>query len=429
MKKILCLLCFLSVLSCNTRKQSAVITSKPEQEEIGLTTPVPGDEAALRKLANELAQQYQIVDGHVDLPYRLSIKNFRPTKEFTGIPVESKEGDFDYVRAKKGGLAAPFMSIYIPVSYQKGGAKKYADELIDMVNSIIKANPTKFASGLSADQVNNNFKKGLISLPMGMENGAPVENDLANVAYFHQRGIRYITLAHSEDNQICDAAYAKTRTWKGLSPFGRQVVNEMNRVGIMVDVSHITDSSFWQVIRMTKAPVIASHSSCRYFTPGFERNMGDDMITALKANGGIIMINFGSDFLDGSIQKKNNESRNELEELLKSQNLTPRDSAAKPIIRAFELSHPSLYSDVSRVVDHIEHVIKLAGIDHVGFGSDFVGGGGSLPVGLKDVSDFPNIIYELLRRGHDETEIAKICSKNILRVWKEVEQVSRQLKS
>lgn len=405
------------------------MTSKPEAEEIGLTTPVPGDEAALRKLANELAQQYQIVDGHVDLPYRLSIKNFRPTKEFTGIPVESKEGDFDYVRAKKGGLAAPFMSIYIPVSYQKGGAKKYADELIDMVNSIIKANPTKFAPGLSPDQVINNSKKGLISLPMGMENGAPVENDLTNVAYFHQRGIRYITLAHSEDNQICDAAYAKTRTWKGLSPFGRQVVGEMNRVGIMVDVSHITDSSFWQVIRLTKAPVIASHSSCRHFTPGFERNMGDDMITALKANGGIIMINFGSDFLDGSIQRKNNESRNELEELLKSQNLTPRDSAAKPIIRAFELSHPSLYSDVSRVVDHIEHVIKLAGIDHVGFGSDFDGVGDSLPVGLKDVSDFPNIIYELLRRGHDEAEIAKICSKNILRVWKEVEQVSRQLKS
>ncbi|MDZ4710339.1 MAG: dipeptidase [Saprospiraceae bacterium] len=429
MKKIICICCCVSLLSCHSRKQSSDVVTSPIQEEISLTTPVPGDEAGLKKLANELAQQYQIVDGHVDLPYRLSIKNFRPTKEFIGIPVDSKQGDFDFVRAKKGGLAIPFMSIYIPASYQKGGAKKYADELIDMINSIIKAHPSKFAPGLSVDQVNNNFKKGLISLPMGMENGAPVENDLANLAYFHQRGIRYITLTHSEDNQICDAAYAKTRTWNGLSPFGRQVVAEMNRVGMMVDVSHITDSSFWQVIRLTKAPVIASHSSCRYFTPGFERNMGDDMISALKSNGGIIMINFGSDFLDGSIQKKNNESRNELENLLKAQNLSPRDSAAKPIIKAFELSHPSLYSDVSRVVDHIEHVIRLAGIDHVGFGSDFDGVGDSLPVGLKDVSAYPNIIYELLRRGHNEEEIAKICSKNLLRVWKQVEQVSRQLKS
>lgn len=430
MKKIIPFFYCLVFISCNLGRPSQVNVVKPVSDAVvNKPAPVPKDEAGLRKWADELAHQYMIVDGHVDLPYRLNIKNFRPTKEFIGIPVESKEGDFDYIRAKKGGLTTPFMSIYIPASYQKGGAKKYADDLIDMVNSIIEAHPSKFAPGLSVDQVQSNFKKGLISLPMGMENGAPVENDLTNLAYFHQRGIRYITLTHSEDNQICDAAYAKTRTWNGLSPFGREVVGEMNRVGIMVDVSHITDSSFWQVIRISKAPVIASHSSCRYFTPGFERNMDDAMIAALKSNGGMIMINFGSDFLDGQIQKKNNDSRNELETLLKNQNLTARDSAAKIIIKEFEQSHPSLYSDVQRVVDHIERVIQLAGIDHVGFGSDFDGVGDSLPVGLKDVSAYPNIIYELLKRGHTEEEIAKICSKNLMRVWKQVEQVSSQLKS
>ena len=170
----------------------------------------------------------------------------------------------------------------------------------------------------------------------------------------------------------------------------------MNKQGIMVDISHVTDSTFWQVIRITKAPVIASHSSCRAFTPGWERNMSDEAITALKTNGGIIMINFGSDFLDGSIQKKNDLARNELMDLLKSQGLTAQDSLAKPIIQAFEKSHHALYSDVKKVVDHIEHVIKLAGIDHIGLGSDFDGVGDSLPIGLKDVSAYPNILFEYL---------------------------------
>jgi len=385
---------------------------------------MPKTEAGLRLMADELAHKYLIFDGHVDLPYRLNIKNFRPTKEFIGIPVESKEGDFDYVRAKKGGLSAPIMSIYIPASYQKGGAKSFAEELIDMVNSIIEGHPDKFAPGLTPDQVEANFKKGLISLPMGMENGAPIENDLRNVAHFYDRGIRYITLTHSEDNQICDAAYASTRTWKGLSPFGVEVVKEMNRVGMLVDVSHITDSSFWQVLRVSRAPVIASHSSCRHFTPGFERNMSDDMIAALKGNGGMIMINFGSDFLDNEIRLKNNRDRNELEALLAAQNLSHRDSAAKPIIKQFEASHPSLYSDVKRVADHIDHAVKLAGIDHVGFGSDYDGVGDSLPVGLKDVSAYPNIIYELLSRGYSEEDIAKICSANFLRVWRKAIEVA-----
>ncbi len=419
-------------LACGTSKQVMNTNSLPlDNIVVDQQTPREKftDDLQLKKFADSLAHKYIIVDGHVDLPYRLSVKNFRPTKEFIGIPADSKEGDFDYTRAKKGGLSAPFMSIYIPASYQKGGAKKYADELINMVDTIIRSHPSKFGFGRSTVEIKQNFKMGLISLPMGMENGAPIENDLSNIKYFFDRGVRYITLTHAEDNQICDGAYAKTRTWKGLSPFGKEVVLEMNKQGIMVDISHVTDSSFWQVLRITKAPVIASHSSCRAFTPGWERNMGDEMIAALKPNGGIIMINFGSDFLDGSIQRKNDQARNDLMELLKSKGLTPQDSSAKPIILEFEKSHPSLYSDVKKVVDHIEHVIKLAGIDHVGLGSDFDGVGDSLPVGLKDVSAYPNILFELLKRGYIESDIAKICSGNLLRVWKQVEEVSKSLKS
>ena len=271
-------------------------------------------DAELQQLADKLAHDYIITDGHVDLPYRLKVKNFRLTKEYIGIPVKTDEGDFDYERAKEGGLDAPFMSIFIPADNQKteGASKLLADSLIDMVSGIADAHPDKFAIAVSPADVKKQFKKGLISLPMGMENGAPIEKDLANVAYFHQRGIRYITLTHSKDNNICDSSYDTTRTWNGLSPFGREVVLEMNRVGIMVDISHVSDSTFYQVMELTKAPCIASHSSCRKYTPGFERNMNDDMIKRLGENGGVIQINFGSTFLDGNIQEHWDKKREEL---------------------------------------------------------------------------------------------------------------------
>ncbi|MDZ4682070.1 MAG: dipeptidase [Saprospiraceae bacterium] len=383
-------------------------------------------DAEWQALAEKLAHRFIITDGHVDLPYRLRVQNFRLTKELIGIPIETKEGDFDYVRAKKGGLDAPFMSIYIPSSYQvTGGAKVFADSLIDMVRSIATAHPDKFAIAVSPKEVKRNFKKGVISLPMGMENGAPIEEDLANVAYFHKRGIRYITLTHATDNKICDSSYDTTRTWNGLSPFGREVVLEMNRTGIMVDISHVSDSTFYQVMTLSKAPCIASHSSCRKFTPGFERNMNDDMIRALGRNGGVIQINFSSTFLDSKIQERDAELRNKLADILDEKSLKYTDPAAKEVIEAFQKAHPTLYSDVQMVANHIDHVVALAGIAHVGLGSDFDGVGDSLPTGLKDVSQYPNLICELLKRGYSEEDIAKICYKNVFRVWKQVEKVAK----
>jgi membrane dipeptidase len=386
------------------------------------------NDEALRVLAEKLAHENIIIDGHVDLPYRLRVKNFKFVRDFIGIPIDSKDGDFDYVRAKKGGLSAPFMSVYTPSQYQiTGGAKKYADSLIDLVAGIWKNYPDKYAEAHSPRDIERNFKRGLISLPLGMENGAPIENDLANVVYFHKRGVRYITLTHATDNLICDASYDTTHTWKGLSPFGQDVVREMNRVGIMVDISHVSDSAFYQVLRVTKAPVIASHSSCRRFTPSFLRNMSDEMIRALAKNGGVIHINFSTFFLDDDKRKRMETHGAELAKILKEKKLTEQDDAAKPIIAEFEREHPLVFSDLEEVTNHIDHVVKLVGIDYVGFGSDFDGVGNSLPTGLKDVSQYPNLIYSLLKRGYSKEDIAKICYRNTFRVWQAVERVAARM--
>ncbi|MFT6322037.1 MAG: membrane dipeptidase [Granulosicoccus sp.] len=378
--------------------------------------------------ANEIAHKYIITDGHVDLPYRLDVRNFKLTKEFIGIPIETDKGDFDYVRAKKGGLDAPFMSIYIPASFQEnGGAKMFADSLIDMVQKIIEAHPDNFTKGDSPADCEKAFAEGKIALPMGMENGAPIMDDLANVQHFYDRGVRYITLTHSKVNQICDSSYDTIRTWNGLSPFGIEVVEEMNKVGIMVDISHVSDSTFYQVMELAKAPCIASHSSCRKFVPGFERNMDDDMIKLLGKNNGVICINFGSTFLDGKLRKKQDEDREKLSGILTEKGLEASDSLAEPIIEQFKKDNPRLFSDVEMVANHIDHVVKLAGIDHVGLGSDFDGVGDSLPVGLKDVSQFPNLVKVLLQRGYSEEDIAKICYQNVFRVWSEVEKVAASM--
>jgi membrane dipeptidase len=382
----------------------------------------------LRAKADELAQKFILTDGHVDLPYRLKIKNFRLERQYMGIPVSTKDGDFDYERAKQGGLDAPFMSIYIPATYQlkKDMGKILADSLIDMIRGIVDAHPDKFALAGTPQDIVNNTQAGKISLPLGMENGAPIGDSLENVQYFYDRGIRYITLTHSKDNQICDSSYDTLNRWNGLSPFGEKVVAEMNRVGVMVDISHVSDSTFYDVIKITKAPVIASHSSCRFYTPGFQRNMSDDMIKELGKNGGVIQINFGASFLD-SLARVNQTLLDSVEKLLISKGLTSRDSAAQPIIDQFAANHVELYSDVERVADHIDHVVKLAGIDHVGIGSDYDGVGDTLPIGLKDVSDYPNLIYVLLKRGYSDEDIEKICSKNVFRVWNKVIEIAGQI--
>ena len=380
------------------------------------------NDATLRKKADELAHKYIITDGHVDIPYRLA-------RKMEDISVRTQGGDFDFVRAKKGGLDAPFMSIYVPSSYQEtGGAKSKADSLIDLVENLAGDHPDKFAVAASPAEVEKIVAEGKIALPMGMENGAPIEDDLNNVAHFHRRGVRYITLTHGKDNQICDSSYDTTSTWGGISDFGRQVVAEMNRVGIMVDISHVSDNAFYDVMKITKAPAIASHSSCRAFTPGFERNMNDEMIETLAANGGVIQINFGSSFLSEESRDKSNKNREKVRAYAEENGLEMGDEEFMQYAREVSRENPT-YADVTDVADHIDHVVKLAGIDHVAFGSDFDGVGDSLPYELKDVSYYPNLIFHLLKRGYSDEDIAKICYRNVWRVWNEVERVAKELQA
>ena len=382
--------------------------------------PGPGEE--LKERAAQLAHRFIIADTHIDVPYRL-------TKKMEDVSVRTEGGDFDYPRARQGGLDLAFMSVYIPARYQQGGARKMADELIDMVEGFARQWPDKFALVRSPAELRAQFPQEKLALAMGMENGAPIQGNLDALKYFYDRGIRYITLTHSKNNHICDSSYDSVRKWKGLSPFGRRVVQEMNRLGIMIDVSHISDQAFSQVMQLTQAPVIASHSSCRFFTPDWERNMSDEMLLQLKSNNGVIQINFGSSFVSDEYRKESRARQERLDQHLKSAKLDPAGPAAQQYVEEYEREHPLERANISDVVNHIDHIVRLIGVNHVGIGSDFDGVGDSLPNGLRDVSDYPNLIHALLRRGYSDQDIEKICSGNLLRVWSEVEREAQKLQT
>ena len=366
-------------------------------------------------LAEEIAKKYIITDGHIDVPYRLE-------SEFENVAEHTAHGDFDFPRAVAGGLDAPFMSIYIPARLEKsGGSKALADKLITMVEDIVKAAPEKFALAYSSADVEANFAKGIISLPMGMENGSPIEGDLANLQHFFERGIRYITLTHSKANHISDSSYDENRPAGGLTDFGKTLVVEMNNIGVMVDVSHISDEAFYDVMAITKTPVIASHSSARHFTPDFERNMSDEMIQALAKNNGVIQINFGSSFISQAAIDYGKLRKAAIKVFIAENNLKKNSDEVKAFKEQYKINNPYPFSSLSDVLDHFDHVVKLVGIDYVGIGSDYDGVGDSLPSNLKDVASYPNLIAGLLKRGYSEQDIAKILSGNVMRVWKAAE--------
>jgi membrane dipeptidase len=264
-----------------------------------------------------------------------------------------------------------------------------------------------------------------------MENGAGIEDDLANLRHFRERGIGYVTLTHSEDNLICDSSYSDpaSRRWHGLSPFGREVVAEMNRLGILVDISHVSDEAFDAVLAATLAPPIASHSSCRYFTPGFERNLDDERIRRLAEAGGVIQINFGSGFLTAAANAWAAEAMPAAKAFTEERGVGFESSEFKAWMADYLAARPLPRADLDDVVAHIEHVIAVAGVDHVGFGSDFDGVGPTLPEGLSDVSMYPHLIARLLERGHSEADLEKIAGGNLLRVWRDAERVARELQA
>ena len=365
--------------------------------------------------AKTLADSLLIIDGHIDVPYRM-------TRYVEDISSATIGGDFDYPRARQGGLNAPFMSIYIPAARQDEpeSARALADSLIDMVEGFARRAPDKFAVATSTADLLNHREAGLISLPMGMENGAPIYS-LEDLEHYYARGIRYITLTHGRDNQLCDSSYDSTRTWGGLSPLGEQVVDHMNQLGIMIDVSHLTDSTVVQILRRSSAPVIASHSSARHFTPGWERNMSDELIRMLAAKDGVIMVSFGSSFVRGEYQALGQELADRIDQYLAANDIDPHSEEGVQYRELQRKRNP--IGSLEELVDHIDHVVRIAGIDHVGLGSDY-DGVTALPADLQDVSTYPNLIAELLKRGYSDDDIGQIAGGNALRVWEAVERAA-----
>lgn len=381
------------------------------------TAPMDLDtpDADLDARALALTRDALLVDTHIDVPYRL-----RNAPD--DVSERTASGDFDHPRAVAGGLDVAFMSVYVPASYQEdGGARDLADSLIDMVEGIAEGAPDKFAVVRSVSDVERLRAPGRVLLALGIENGAPVEGDLDNLRHFRDRGVRYVTLTHSRDNEISDSSYDDAGTHGGLSEFGREAVRAMNRLGVMVDVSHVSDAAFDDVMETTDVPVIASHSSARHFTPGFERNLDDARIRRLAENGGVLQINFGSTFLLERVQRDRDALREQFRTDIEAAGIEPGTPEADAFQAEFEAANPLRLAETTDVADHIDHVVGLVGIDHVGIGSDYDGVGPTLPVGLEDVSTYPNLVAELLRRGYSEADVRKVLGGNLMRVWRAVE--------
>ena len=372
-------------------------------------------DASLAETAAEIAQNHILVDSHIDVPYRLEEK-------WSDVTGRTQDGDFDYERARRGGLDIAFMSIYTPAeSEAEGTSFAIANRLIDRVEALAGRAPDKFVLVQDSRQAEQARQRGLIGLAMGMENGSPLAGKLENLAFFKMRGISYITLTHSLSNHISDSSYDEQRQWGGLSPFGREVVREMNRLGIMIDISHVTDEAFYQVLELSKVPVIASHSSARHFTPGWERNMSDGMIQALAASGGVIMLNFGSSFLTEEGRQWYDHMDADRKAFLEQNGFSEHGPEADRFQQDYRTEHPFPFATLDDVMAHFRHVIDLVGVAHVGIGSDFDGVGDSLPEGMKDVSHYPNLIEKFLQAGYAAEDIEAILGGNLMRVWRAAE--------
>jgi membrane dipeptidase len=368
-------------------------------------------DADYAKAAQELVQKAMIVDTHIDAPYRIKM-------HWEDLSGKTQKGEFDWVQAREGGLDIPFLVVYTPPDTEdKGTSFQVANTLFDHIEALVGRAPEKFALARNATEAEQAFKEGKVGLAIGMENGSPIEGKLENVAYFKNRGASYISLSHGKANHLSDSSYDEERRWNGLSDFGREVIVEMNRVGIMVDLSHLSDDAAWEALEISKVPVIASHSSARHFTPDFERNLSDDMIKAVAEKGGVVQINFGSSFIKQEATQWYDDMGEAREAWMEEHDIAKDDPKRWEFGTSYREEHPFPYADLDDLVAHFKHVIDLVGVEHVGFGSDFDGVGDSLPEGMQGVADYPNLVEQLLALGLSEEDVAGIMGGNLLRVW------------
>lgn len=369
------------------------------------------------------------VDSHCDTPMQLLRKDWNINDHHQSD--ERASGKVDLPRMKEGGLDAEFFAVYIgqgeraPDGYAR--AKKRAFEVLEAIHKMCASYPDIIGLATTPDEGYRLKKAGKLIAFIGMENGYPIGKDLSLLGEYYKRGVRYLTLCHSQDNDICDSSTDRRNPEdQGLSEFGKEVVLECNRLGIMVDVSHASDKSFFDVLKVSRAPIIASHSSCRAIASS-PRNLSDEMIRALARNGGVIQICFLSSYI--KTLKPNPEREKALKELESKYGPLReiRDEAlrqkALEEYRALSEKFPEERATLRDLVDHIDHVVKLVGVDYVGIGTDFDGGGGV--VGCDDASEMYHVTEELLRRGYSEKDIEKIWGGNLMRVFRKVMEVSR----
>lgn len=311
-----------------------------------------------------------VLDSHCDTPSQILKFN-------RDLSLDNNEGHVDFPKLSKAGVNASFFALYVPPQMETEEAFAHAGAMLEATRKAVAANGDKAAFACSAAQARENAERGLFSIMLGLENASPIGTDISRFEWFREQGIRYITLCHNADNLVCDSA-AGSGTNNGLSSFGRELVRRMNETGVIVDCAHISDKSFYDVVRYSKCPVVSTHSCCRALA-GHRRNMTDDMIKALADNGGVIQINFYPVFLQDGCSD---------------------DGPSCPY---------------TRIVDHIDHAVEVAGIGHVGIGSDF-DGIDITPYGMEDVSKLPLIFDEMRSRGYSESDIAKVAGENFLRV-------------
>lgn len=388
-------------------------------------------ESELIERALSIHKKVLTLDTHADTPLRMIEPGFRMSDRHDPNETGSK---VDYPRMIEGGLDAIFFAAFVAqdIRNDKGNfrAKNLCVQMIDSILSSIQQNSDVVGLALNPEDAYSLEKQGKRAIYIGIENGYPIGGDLSNIETYYKKGVRYITLVHSSNNDLADSATDPAGPeHNGISEFGSKVVKEMNRLGIMVDVSHGSDAVFYDAIKISKAPIIATHSNARSVT-NHKRNMTDDMLKLIAKNGGVVQLTMLSNYLRDPVPNITAEKLKK--ELLSSikpidQMTTLEKETMRKRLNEIDDKYPIAPANLKNVVDHIDHIVNVAGIDHVGIGCDFDGGGGI--DGVFDVSQVMNITIELVKRGYNEDQIAKIWGGNLIRVFSEVQTIARKIKS
>jgi membrane dipeptidase len=395
-------------------------------------TPEKATDVVVSARARQIHDSALVVDTHADTPQRFLDEGFD-----IGSTDPNDVGHLSLDKARRGNLGAEFFSIWVDPETNQGRFARHTFDLIDSVYEQAARHPDRMMMAFSTADIERAHREHKLAAPMGIEGGHSIENDIHLLRDYYRLGVRYMTLTWSNTNEWADSSGdiddPKVQHHNGLTDFGKQVVAEMNRLGMMVDISHVADKTFWDVIANTKAPVIASHSSARALVNA-PRNMTDEMLQAVAKNGGVVQVNFFNGFID--------------EDFRKAAEAQKKDQAAAISAYMDQLKaegKPVNYLEVDRIerewmakiprppfkslIDHIDHIAKVAGVDHVGLGSDFDGVSGATPQGMDSAADLPKITQALLDRGYSGDDVKKILGGNLMRVFRDVERVSREMQA